>query len=65
MNHYLNIIKKIIKNQDTNYISGVVVSILSALILHGFIKVPYILTTKIFRFCKYNFKEIILENNNF
>ena len=48
MNHYLNIIKKIIKNQDTNYISGVVVSILSALILHGFIKVPYILTTKIF-----------------
>lgn len=25
----------------------------------------FILTTKIFRFCKYNFKEIILENNNF
>ena len=25
----------------------------------------FILTTKIFRFCKYSFKEIILENNNF
>jgi hypothetical protein len=48
MNKYLNIIKNIIKNQDTNYIFAVIVSILSALILHGYIKVPYILTTKIF-----------------
>jgi len=50
MNKYLNNINKIIKNQDTNYISAIIVSLLSALILHGYIRIPYIFTTKIFNF---------------
>ena len=62
---YMDNIKNILKNQDTNYITGFLVALLSVLISHKYVHVPTIFSKKVLKiFTKAKKKFILIKKGD-